>query len=103
MPKNECHLHLLKVLRRPPFRRAFIKPGAAVNRNSFQTSSAGAALQNSPARSFGVEGKYQTILSVSKGGDCIDYKEEDPEIRQIFEKALAEEGIKSNMAPSLYA
>jgi len=69
----------------------------------FPASSAGAAFRNSPACSFGVEGKYKTTLSVSKGGDCIDYKEEDPEIRQIFEKALAEEGIKSNMAPSLYA
>jgi hypothetical protein len=69
----------------------------------FPASSARATPQSSSARSFGVEGKYQTTLSVSKGGDCIDYKEEDPEIMQIFEKALAEEGIKSNMAPSPYA
>jgi hypothetical protein len=62
----------------------------------FTASSAGAALQNSRACSFGVEGKYKTTLSVSKGGDCIDYKEEDPEIRQMYEKALAEAGIKSN-------
>jgi hypothetical protein len=53
--------------------------------------------------SFGAEGKYKTTLSVSKGGDCIDYKEEDPEIRRLYEKALAEEGIKTSMALSLYA
>ena len=52
--------------------------------------------------SFGVEGKYKTTLSVSKGGDCIDYKEEDPEIRRIYGAELAQEGIKSNMAPALY-
>ena len=53
--------------------------------------------------SFGAEEKYKTTLSVSKGGDCIDYKEEDPEIRWLYKKALAQEGIKSSMAPSLYA
>ena len=52
--------------------------------------------------SFGAEGKYKTTLSVSKGGDCIDYKEEDSEIRRIYAGELAKEGIKSNMAPSLY-
>jgi hypothetical protein len=52
---------------------------------------------------FRREGRYKTTLSVSKGGDCIDSKEEDLELRKIYEKALAEEGIKSNMAPSLYA
>jgi len=69
----------------------------------FPASSAGAAFRNSPACSFGVEGKYKTTLSVRKGGDCIDYREEDPQIRHIYAKALAEEGNKSNMAPSLYA
>ena len=52
--------------------------------------------------SFGAEGKYKTTLSVSKGGDCIDYREEDPGIRRIYAEELAKEGIKSNMAPSLY-
>jgi hypothetical protein len=51
---------------------------------------------------FGHEGKYKSTLSVSKGGDCIDYKEEEPEIRRMYQEELAKEGVKCNMAPSLY-
>jgi hypothetical protein len=52
---------------------------------------------------FGHEGKYKSTLSVSKGGDCIDYKEEEPLIRQKYEDALAKEGVKCRMASSLYS
>ncbi len=37
-----------------------------------------------------------------KGGAQIEYPDEDPEIRQMFEKELAKKGLKSKMDDSLY-
>lgn len=39
---------------------------------------------------------------VKAGGDQIEYWDEDPDIRQIFEAQLAKEGLKSKMDPNLY-
>ncbi len=41
--------------------------------------------------------KYRSTLSISKGGDCIDYYEEDPEIGRVFLEELAKNGVKSSM------
>ena len=41
---------------------------------------------------------FGTDKSVKEGGDQIEYADEDPRIRQIFEKELAKEGLESKMA-----
>lgn len=51
---------------------------------------------------FGSEGKHRSTLSVSKGGDCIDYHEEDTEIRTMYQEELAKEGVPFRMRPELY-
>jgi hypothetical protein len=35
--------------------------------------------------------------SIKDGGDQIEYEDEDPKIRQMFEQALARNGVKSGM------
>jgi hypothetical protein len=54
-----------------------------------------------PARYLALRGGtasfYKITLSKSKGGDCIDYEEEEPEIRQMYEAELAKEGLKCEM------
>jgi hypothetical protein len=35
--------------------------------------------------------------SVKKGGDQIEYEDEDPKIRQVFEEALKKSGARSGM------
>ncbi len=42
------------------------------------------------------------MISVREGGSLIDYQDEDPEIRRMFEKALREKGVKSTMSPVTY-
>lgn len=51
---------------------------------------------------FGKEGKHLSTLSVSEGGDCIDYNEEEPLIREMYKEALAKEGVPFKMRPELY-
>lgn len=36
--------------------------------------------------------------SVTAGGNQIEYEEEDPEIRRMFESELARRGVESKMA-----
>lgn len=43
--------------------------------------------------------KYKSTLSISKGGDGIDYADEDPEIRRMFLEELAKEGVECTMPP----
>ena len=38
-----------------------------------------------------------TDVSVKDGGHQIEYADEDPMIRQMFEEALAKNGVKSRM------
>jgi hypothetical protein len=40
---------------------------------------------------------YASDESVKSGGDQIEYEDEDPKIRQMFEQALAKNGVKSGM------
>ncbi|MFC2057070.1 cupin domain-containing protein [Chloroflexota bacterium] len=43
------------------------------------------------------------FTSVRKyGGRLIEYEDEDPEIRRMFEEALRQKGVVSNMAPVVY-
>ena len=41
---------------------------------------------------------FGTDKSVKEGGDQIEYEDEDPRIREIFESELAREGLQSRMA-----
>jgi hypothetical protein len=41
---------------------------------------------------------FGTDKSVKEGGDQIEYEDEDPKIREIFERELAKEGLTSKMA-----
>ncbi len=41
-------------------------------------------------------------VSVRKGGTVIEYEDEDPEIRRIFEAELKKKGIKCDMPPFAY-
>jgi gentisate 1,2-dioxygenase len=38
-------------------------------------------------------------VSIKEGGDQIEYEDEDPAVRKLFEDELAKEGIKSKMPP----
>jgi hypothetical protein len=40
---------------------------------------------------FGIS--YQTAVDIKQGGDQIEYEDEDPQIRQLFEKELAKKGF----------
>ena len=42
---------------------------------------------------------YAVDQSVAGGGDQIEYEDEDPKIRRMFEEALAKNGVKSRMPP----
>ena len=42
--------------------------------------------------------RYGIDKSVKEGGDQIEYRDEDPGVREMFEQALAEQGIESRMA-----
>ena len=41
-------------------------------------------------------------IDLKKGGSAIPYHEEDPAVRQEFERMLAQEGLPSRMDPKLY-
>ena len=40
---------------------------------------------------------FGTDKSVKSGGDQIEYEDEDPKVRRMFEEELSKEGIQSNM------
>ncbi len=42
--------------------------------------------------------EYGTDENIKKGGDQIEYEDEDPQVRRMFEESLAKEGIPSRMA-----
>ncbi len=46
---------------------------------------------------------FKTDEDVKKGGDQIEYRDQDPEIEKIFQAELAKKGMKSQMAPFLKA
>lgn len=51
------------------------------------------------SRKFPMTGKsFGTDKSLKEGGDQIEYPDENPRIRQIFEEELAKEGLTSKMA-----
>jgi oxalate decarboxylase/phosphoglucose isomerase-like protein (cupin superfamily) len=67
---------------------------------------------NTPARYLALHGmrshkykigiKLSEAIDVKKGGDQIEYEDEPPEIREIFEKELAKSGITCRMpAPNI--
>ncbi len=41
--------------------------------------------------------QFITDKSLKEGGDQVEYKDEDPQVRRMFEEALAEEGVESKM------
>jgi hypothetical protein len=41
-------------------------------------------------------------IDLKKGGSAIPYHEEDPAVRQEFERMLGQEGVPSRMDPKLY-
>jgi hypothetical protein len=42
---------------------------------------------------------YAVDQSAAAGGDQIEYEDEDPKIRRMFEGELAKHGVKSRMPP----
>lgn len=45
---------------------------------------------------------YGMDIDVKHGGGQIEYEDEEPDIRELYEAELAKEGLKSKMDPSLY-
>ncbi|MDP2719853.1 MAG: cupin domain-containing protein [Dehalococcoidia bacterium] len=43
--------------------------------------------------------EFGTREDIKKGGDQIEYQDEDPEIRALFDSELAKKGLKANMPP----
>ena len=48
------------------------------------------------------EVKSGNLFGIHQGGRTILYEEEDPYVRQYFERRLAEVGVKSTMQPEVY-
>lgn len=48
---------------------------------------------------YGVGKQYKPSTSMREGGDMIDYEDEDPDIRELYARELAGEGIKMQLAP----
>jgi hypothetical protein len=44
------------------------------------------------------EGSDRPLTSIKLGGDQIEYEDEDPMVRRMFEEAIAQAGIESKMA-----
>ena len=56
------------------------------------------ALKPFSSRKFpGLRKQWGTSESVKTGGDQIEYEDEDPRIRQMFEEELAKRGVRSQM------
>jgi hypothetical protein len=53
-------------------------------------------------RSLGGGGRTHRLgkTSIRKGGNLIEYEDEDPMIREIFESELKKSGVKSRMRSS---
>jgi oxalate decarboxylase/phosphoglucose isomerase-like protein (cupin superfamily) len=47
--------------------------------------------------------RYGIDKSVKEGGDQIEYQDEDPSVREMFEQALARHGLESQMASAYEA
>ncbi len=45
----------------------------------------------------GVGKRYKGTVDRKQGGDQIEYEDEDPMVRKLFEEALAQQGVKSKM------
>jgi hypothetical protein len=57
------------------------------------------ALKPFSSRKFpGLRKQWGTSESVKTGGDQIEYEDEDPRIRQMFEDELAQRGVQCQMA-----
>jgi len=60
---------------------------------------------NQRANKAGVPGEQLMdygAIDLGKGGSAIPYHQEDPFIRQNFERTLMQEGLTSRMEPTLY-
>jgi gentisate 1,2-dioxygenase len=59
------------------------------------------ALRWGSKKFFGImgEGSDRPLTSIKLGGDQIEYEDEEPTVRRMFEEALAQAGIESRMAP----
>jgi mannose-6-phosphate isomerase-like protein (cupin superfamily) len=56
------------------------------------------ALKPFSSRKFpGLRKQWETSESVKRGGDQIEYDDEDPRVRKMFEEELARRGVKSGM------
>jgi hypothetical protein len=57
------------------------------------------ALRWGSKKFFGImgEGSDRPFKDIKEGGDQIEYGDEDPMVRRMFEEALAEVGIESKM------
>ena len=56
------------------------------------------ALKPFSSRKFpGLKKQFGTSESVKAGGDQIEYEDEDPRIRKMFEEELAKRGVRSRM------
>ncbi len=53
-------------------------------------------------RSKNLPGGPATHVSVRDGGRLIEYDDEDPEIRRMFEETLRQKGIECTMKPAVY-
>ena len=48
------------------------------------------------------EEPYGDFAGIRQGGNVIEYEDEDPEIRRIFQEELRQSGIESAMPPVVY-
>jgi quercetin dioxygenase-like cupin family protein len=57
-----------------------------------------------PRRVFGVPGEEQVAMNedITKGGNTIEYHDEDPHIRKMFQDTLAKNGAKFEMPDDIY-
>ncbi|MDP2661514.1 MAG: ethanolamine ammonia lyase-activating protein, partial [Dehalococcoidia bacterium] len=45
----------------------------------------------------GIGTRWEVALDMKKGGDQLEYEDEDPAIRRLYEEELARRGLKSGM------
>jgi len=57
-----------------------------------------------PKRTVGLPGSevVSRNVDIKKGGNTIEYRDEDPEVREIFKRELAKNGAQFNMPDSAY-
>ncbi|MFC2072831.1 cupin domain-containing protein [Chloroflexota bacterium] len=56
----------------------------------------------SPLTSKQAENENTGAISVREGGTMIEYEDEDPEVRRLFEEALRKNGVECTMEPVVY-